>query len=417
LDSQPGKIARRKRKTPQRRVPSVIEQPERKAMAFGWGTDLSHREREAVKERIALLAGIALAVIIAGLVGWGLLQDNVLGPGQARDANNKPVAQIGSATITTGFFQRFEQFRSNQLASQLTQFQQQQQQLNANPKQNAAQIAQVSAQISSLQQSQGTISQASLQLLLDDQTMLQRARTMGVSASPKAVNDQIVIAEKNAGGKLHFQQFLKTSNLSYDEFKMLVSGDILRAGLSKKLAAAVNPYEIKVRASHILVAPKQKALAQKLLSEAKAGSNFAALARKYTIDTGSKVKGGDLGYFGHGTMVAPFDKAAFSMKVGEVRLVQSQYGWHVIKLTGRRRMHMTSQELQTAQSSALQSWLAKQQGNLHVQRFVALNQLPGVVTTPSAISTQPASVPLQVPTSAPQQLPTQAAKTSSKKKP
>lgn len=417
MDVQPEKIARRKRKTPQRRVPSVIEQPERKPVAFGWGADLSHREREALKERIALVVGIALAVIIVGLVGWGLLQDNVIGPAQARSANNKPVASIGSATITTGFFKRFEQFRSNQLASQLSQYQQTLQQLNASPKKNAAQIAQYNAQISSIQQSQATVSQASLQLLLDDQTMLQRAHIVGVTASPKAVNAQIVVAEKNAGGKRHFQQFLNNSNLSFDEFKLLVTGDILRAGLSKKLAAGVKPFETKVRASHILVPAKQKALAQKLLAEAKAGANFAALAKKYSTDTGSKVKGGDLGYFGRGSMVAPFDRAAFSMKVGEVRLVQSQYGWHIIKVTGRQRMHMTSQELQTAQSTALQKWLAQQQGFLHVQRFVALNQLPGVVTTPSAINVQPTSLPLQAPTSAPQPLPTQAAKTSSKKKP
>lgn len=386
-------------------------------MAFGWGANLTNREREAVKERIALVAGIALAVVIAALIGWGLLQDNVIGPAQARQADDKPVAQVGSATINAGFFRRFEQFRSDQLSSQVTQYQQQEQTLNADPKKNAGQIAQLSAQISSLQQSLSTVSQASLQLLLDDEVMLQRAHIVGVTASPKAVNDQILVAEKNAGGKLHFQQFLKTSNLSYDEFKMLVTGDILRAALSKKLAAGVSPYTLKVRASHILITAKQKPLALKLLAEAKAGANFAALAKKYSTDTGSKIKGGDLGYFGHGTMVAPFDKAAFAMKVGQVRLVQSQYGWHIIKLTGRQRMHMTATELQTAQASALQSWLAKQQGILHVQRFVAVNQLPTVVSTPSALSSQPTSLPLQVPTSPPAQLPTQAPTASAKKKP
>ena len=416
MDTQPEKIARRKRKAPQRRVPAVIEQRERKPIAFGWGADLTHREREAVKERIALLLGIALAVVIAGLVGWGLLQDNVIGPAQARSADNKPVAQIGNATITTGFFKRFEQFRSNQLSSQLTQYQQEEQSLNANPTKNAAQLAQVNAQISSIQQSQGTISRASLQLLLDDQTMLQRAHVLGVTATPKEVNDQIVVAEKNAGGKLHFDQFLQSSNLSRDEFKMLVTGDILRQKISKKLAAGVSPYELKVRASHILVATKQKPLALKLLAEAKAGANFAALAKKYSTDPGSKVKGGDLGYFGHGTMVAPFDKAAFSMKVGEIRLVQSQYGWHIIKVTGRQRMHMTSTELQTAQATAMQNWLSKQQGILHVQRFVALNQLPGVITTPTVAVPQ-ATLPAVVPTTAPLKLPTQGAKASATKKP
>jgi parvulin-like peptidyl-prolyl isomerase len=198
---------------------------------------------------------------------------------------------------------------------------------------------------------------------------------------------------------------------------MLVTGDILRSNISKKLAAGVSPYELKVRASHVLVATKQKALAEKILAEAKAGANFAALAKKYSTDTASKTKGGDLGYFGHGTMVAPFDKAAFAMKVGEIRLVQSQYGWHIIKLTGRQRMKMTSTELQTAQASAMQNWLNKQQGILHVQRFVALNQLPGVVTTPTVVVSQPTSAPAVVPTTAPLKIPTAAAKPAATKKP
>ena len=410
MDAHSEKIARRKRKSPQRRVPAIIEQPERKPLAFGWGANLNHREREAVKERIALFAGIILAAVIVALVGWGLLQDNVIGPAQARDANNKPVAQVGNTTITTGWFKRFEQFRSNQLSSQLTQLQQEQQQLNADPKKNAATIAQISSQISSIQQAQTTLAQSSLQLLLDDAVMAQRAQTLGVTASPKAVNDQIVVQEKNAGGKLHFQQFLQANNLSQDEFKQLVTGDILRTNIEKKLAATVSQYQIKVRASHILVAAKQKALAESLLAKVKAGANFAALAKKYSTDPGSKAKGGDLGYFARGAMVAPFDKAAFSMKAGEVRLVQSQYGWHIIRVTGRQRMKMTSSELQNAQAQAFQTWLSKQQGILHVQRFVAVNALPGVITTPTI------AVPQTVPNTVPQTVPTTAAKTTTKKK-
>jgi parvulin-like peptidyl-prolyl isomerase len=386
----------------------VIEQPERRPMIFGWGADLTNREREALKERIALFAGIAIAIVIAGLVGWGLLQDNVITPANQRAAAAKPVAQIGSYTITTGFFQRFEQFRSTELSSQLTQYQQQLQQLQASPKKNASQIAQTQGEISSIEQTQSTLAQGSLQLLIDDQVMIQRAHVVGVSVTPKELNNQLIIAEKNAGGKLHFAAFLKSSNLSLAEYKMLITGDLLRTKLSKKLAATVNPYELKVRASHILIPTKQKALAERLYNEVLHGANFAALAKKYSTDPGSKSKGGDLGYFGQGTMVAPFDKAAFSMKVGQIRLVQSTYGWHIIKVTGRAKMHMTATELQTAQQNAFENWLAKQQGILHLQRFVAVNSLPGVATTPTAVASTQQQV--TVPTTAPATIATQVAK-------
>ena len=102
------------------------------------------------------------------------------------------------------------------------------------------------------------------------------------------------------------------------------------------------------RASHILIAvpasatPEQKAKAQEkaeaLLAEArKAPKNFAELARKNSGDPGSAADGGDLGYFARGKMVKPFDEAVFALKVGEIAgPVQSQFGYHVIKLDAIR---------------------------------------------------------------------------------
>jgi peptidyl-prolyl cis-trans isomerase D len=87
------------------------------------------------------------------------------------------------------------------------------------------------------------------------------------------------------------------------------------------------------RASHILVKTKEEA--EKIAAEVKKSPNrFAELARKDSQDPGSAQKGGDLGWFGRGMMVKPFEEAAFSMKQGEVRVVQSEFGFHVIRLTG-----------------------------------------------------------------------------------
>lgn len=98
-------------------------------------------------------------------------------------------------------------------------------------------------------------------------------------------------------------------------------------------------------ASHILIgagasaSPEAKAEAKKkaeqVLAEVKKNpAKFAELAKKYSQDPGSAEKGGDLGTFGRGSMVKPFEEAAFSMKPGEVSgLVQSDFGYHIIKLT------------------------------------------------------------------------------------
>lgn len=99
------------------------------------------------------------------------------------------------------------------------------------------------------------------------------------------------------------------------------------------------------RASHILIAfgvsatPEQKqqakAKAEEILAQIKKDpSKFEQLAVKNSQDPGSAVKGGDLGSFGHGAMVKPFEDAAFSMKVNEVsNLVESEFGYHIIKVT------------------------------------------------------------------------------------
>ena len=96
------------------------------------------------------------------------------------------------------------------------------------------------------------------------------------------------------------------------------------------------------RASHILIASekigkdKAKAKAEDVLKEVrKMPATFADLAKKNSDDPGSAAKGGDLGFFGRGMMVKPFEEAVFTLKDGEISgLVESDFGFHIIKLTG-----------------------------------------------------------------------------------
>jgi peptidyl-prolyl cis-trans isomerase C len=90
----------------------------------------------------------------------------------------------------------------------------------------------------------------------------------------------------------------------------------------------------QVKASHILV--KSESSAQDILSQLKKGASFEELARKNSADA-SAAKGGDLGWFSKGTMVPEFDKVAFGLKDGELsNVVKTPYGFHIIKVTGKR---------------------------------------------------------------------------------
>ena len=138
---------------------------------------------------------------------------------------------------------------------------------------------------------------------------------------------------------------------------LLLTADALTAQATVDAAEVKKQYEANAKqygapeersASHILIPVKpdakddEKAAAKKLADEVyvKAKANpakFADLAKEYSKDPGSAQQGGDLGTFGRGSMVKPFEDAVFAGKSGELLApVLSDFGWHVIKVTGVR---------------------------------------------------------------------------------
>jgi peptidyl-prolyl cis-trans isomerase D len=135
--------------------------------------------------------------------------------------------------------------------------------------------------------------------------------------------------------------------------KVTVTDDDVRSFYEANKAQYDRPEQR--RASHILIRVEKDATpeareqarkqAEAALAKVRAGENFAALARSLSQDKGSAEKGGDLGFFGRGQMVAAFDKAAFETPVGQFApVVETEFGFHVLEVTDSRPAGVTPLE-------------------------------------------------------------------------
>jgi foldase protein PrsA len=191
-----------------------------------------------------------------------------------------------------------------------------------------------------------------VQYLVTKAELEQQAKKLGITVTPKDVDAAMNQVVKNyfKGSQAKFLAAIKQQHSTLAQVRQNVALTTLQGKLSKKLTAGVkvtdkealdyynkNIAQYKKAASrdieHILV--KDKALAESIYKQLQNGASFAALAKKYSIDTGSKTNGGKLGVQPENQLVAPFAKVAFAIPTGVIsRPVKTRFGWHVIKPLG-----------------------------------------------------------------------------------
>ncbi|OUM96372.1 MAG: hypothetical protein BAA04_13655 [Firmicutes bacterium ZCTH02-B6] len=177
----------------------------------------------------------------------------------------------------------------------------------------------------------------------------QAAAERGVEVGEDEIAAELATVEADVGGPEQLAFVLQMYNMTLEDLKQQISLNLLlRALVGPEVEVAEDEIRSyfdenrerlgqpeQVRARHILVETEEQA--QELKQRLAAGENFAALAQEHSIDRGSAARGGDLGWFGRGVMVAPFEEAAFSLQPGEISdVVKTNFGYHLILVEERQ---------------------------------------------------------------------------------
>jgi parvulin-like peptidyl-prolyl isomerase len=371
----------------------------------------AHRDRQL--RRYIRIAAITVAVLVVGVIAFGLIDQLVLQP-------SRPVATVSGVKISTGEFEKHVRYSRMQRIQQYWQYQQFAQFFG--PDQFQSQLTQIEAEFSNPE----TIGESALNDMIAGELIRQEAKKRNIPVNDSEVREKIQEAFNyypngtptpgptgtpaptltlaptrtglptstltpvptatatltptatatqgptptatptptltptatpytqalfNRDWKDAYKRIGAASGLNEADLRQIFEMSLLRTKLVDVWEAT--PEISSVHARHILVSAE--VTATDIIKQLQAGADFAELAAQFSSDPGSKDSGGDLGYFSQGQMQPEFEAAAFNNPVGLVITpVQTVYGYHVIEVLDK--------QLETpaeARQRAFNAWLQK----------------------------------------------------------
>jgi parvulin-like peptidyl-prolyl isomerase len=193
-----------------------------------------------------------------------------------------------------------------------------------------------------------SLKQRAVAYLVQQAQYEQKAKDLGISITDKDVDKGLQQIKKQyfSGSEAQYKKGLQQQGLTDQDVRTSVRDNLISTKITKKVTSGIKVSDADVKTyfeknkaqygqpesrdvRHILV--KTRALADKIYAQLRAGGDFAALAKKYSQDPGSKALGGKL-TISKGQTVPRFDQVAFSLEKNQIsHPIQTQYGWHIIQ--------------------------------------------------------------------------------------
>jgi foldase protein PrsA len=238
-----------------------------------------------------------------------------------------------------------------------------------------------------------------------------KADELNIDVSDDAVDKRIdqYVKERHQGDKKKFEAELKTQGLSSEQARDIIRANLIQEAIFKKVTtdAKVSDPEIKAYydknkaqygtpetrvVRHVLV--KDKALADRLHNELKAGGDWKAIAKKYSQDPASKNTGGRMTAT-KGQLVPEFEETAFTIgNNGLSKPVKTQYGWHIIQAQGPVKQSKATpfdqvkeairqQLLQEKKNKDMEKWVAEMRKDLNDETTYQVGYKPKAAAPPA----------------------------------
>lgn len=199
----------------------------------------------------------------------------------------------------------------------------------------------------------------------------QAAASAGVNVTDEQLEEIIQNDIATVGGQEVFEQRLASNNMTQEEYREQVRANLIAQRVQMQVPGEISETAEHVHARHILVATQEEAEA--ILAQLRDGADFDTLARTYSLDISTRDRGGDLGFFPRGLLLAPeLEDAAFALAPGQISDVvfTELLGYHIIQVLEREERPIEETALELMRANQIRRWRESLWSEASIERYI-----------------------------------------------